>query len=299
MRAFGLFLATIALTLLLAAALAYPVYALTAPHVPGLEFHRLASRLWQVLMLAGVVWLARRLRLRDRADYGYGTPRPRWLAEACAGLGLGVATMLLVTAAMLLLGVRTPLPAVDAARVVHVLLSGLASGLAVGFLEETFFRGVLQGAVRRELGDKPLAIVAAVALVAVLYASLHFLARISIPASAVGPLSGFRLLAAAGANFMSFGTIADAFWSLTAVGALLGLAREYTGSIALGVGLHAGWVWVMRATVGLTAAPPASPRAWLVSRSDGYTGWLVLAFTIAFLLVAVPALRTYRRQQRS
>ena len=54
MRTFGLFLAAIAVTLVLAAALAYPVYALLAPHVPGLEFHRLASRLWQVLMLAGV-----------------------------------------------------------------------------------------------------------------------------------------------------------------------------------------------------------------------------------------------------
>jgi uncharacterized protein len=293
MRAFGLFLAAILVTLVAAAALAYPVYLIAAPLWPGLEFHKLASRLWQGLMFIAVVVLVRRLRLTSRADFGYGTARARWLAEAGTGIALGLLTMFPVTVLLLALGVRTPL-APGVARLGHLIGSAALSGLAVGLLEETFFRGLLQGAVRRELGQGLLRRALALALVALLYAALHFLARVPIPAAELGPLSGVRLLSSVGASFFSFGSIADAFLALTAVGLLLGLAREYTGSIALSLGLHAGWVFVMRLTIGLTAPAPAAHYAWLVSRSDGYTGWLVLALTVLLILASGPLLGRYR-----
>ena len=89
-----------------------------------------------------------------------------------------------------------------------------------------------------------------------------------------------------------------ALLSLFAVGVLLGLATWWTGSIALAVGLHAGWVWIMRATVGTTELDGATPYAWLISREDGYTGWLVLAWTLVITLGAAlfrGRLRAWRR----
>ena len=293
MRAFTLFLAAIAGTLLIAALLAYPLYLFVHPLRPEWWFDRIATRLWQLLMLVAVVFVVRHLRLTSRSDFGYGAPRRRWRRQFWIGLAAGLVTMLPVTCALLALDVRPLRAELDSGLLVDALLAGLGSGLAVGFLEETFFRGLMQGAVLREW-RRPLP---AILLVAVVYAALHFLARVRIPHEQVGWHSGFTLLGAVLGNFTAPGTVLDSFLSLVAVGLLLGLVTWWTGSIALAVGLHAGWVWIMRTTVGVTSGNAAAPFAWLVGRSDGYTGWLVLGWTLLVTALAV-ALRGHLRSWR-
>jgi uncharacterized protein len=279
---------------LLAAALAYPLYALIHPLKPEWWFDRIAARLWALLMLVALLGVARRLQLTSKRDWGYGAPRRRWLRQFAVGLAVGIATMLPVTLSMLALGLRVPPPDLALATLGKALLAGLGSGLAVGFLEETVFRGLLQGAVIAEL-KRP---VVAILLVSALFAALHFLAGTRIPHQQVTWHSGLVLLAAAGHNFAAPALIIDRLLALFAVGVLLGLAAWWTGSIALSVGLHAGWVWIMRATVGATRPEAGAPLAWLVSREDGYTGWLVLGWTLLITLAAVAVrgrLRAWRR----
>ena len=295
MRAFTLFLAAIAGTLLLAALLAYPLYLFVHPLEPEWWFDKIATRLWQLLMLVAVVFVVRHLRLTNRRDFGYGAPRLRWRRQFWVGLAAGLVTMLPVTFALLALGVRSLRPELDSALLAQALLAGLGSGLAVGFLEETFFRGLMQGAVLREW-HRPLPVIL---LVAVVYAALHFLARVRIPHAEVDWHSGFTLLGAALGNFTAPGAVVDAFLSLTAVGLLLGLVTWWTGSIALAVGLHAGWVWIMRTTIGVTSGNAAAPLAWLVSRSDGYTGWLVLGWTLLVTALAIASRSRLREWRRS
>jgi membrane protease YdiL (CAAX protease family) len=283
MRAFLAFMTAIAGTLVLAALLAYPLYLFIHPIQPDWWFHKIASRLWQLLMLGGVAIVVWRLHLTNRRAWGYGVPRPLWLRQFGVGLAAGLLTMLPVTLSMLALDVRPLRPELDAARLVNALLAGMASGLAVGFLEETFFRGLLQGAVLREL-RRPLL---GIAIVSIVYSALHFLARDRIPHEQVDWQSGLTLLKSVGANFAAPSTIVDSFLALVAVGGLLGLITWWTGSIALAVGLHAGWVWMMRTTVGATAANEDSPLSWLISDADGYTGWLVLAWTLVISTVLV------------
>ena len=294
MRTIAYFLAAILGSLLVAAALAYPVYLGVHALNPAWAFHRIASRLWLVLVVAAAAWVAVRLRLNRRADWGYGAPRHRFLRDLCFGFAGGLLSMLPVALMLIALGTR-PLAAVGSARLIHLVFSGLLSGIAVGFVEETLFRGLLQGAVQKELGAGRWARLSAVLLVALLFAALHFLARIEIPAAQVSPTSGLRLLAAVGTQFAAFGTIADSFFALFAVGILLGVARLHTGNIALAVGLHAGWVTVMRFVVGATARPQDARYAWLASQSDGFTGWLVFAWTLAILCVLVAAWRPFSR----
>lgn len=282
MRALTAFLALIVGTLLLTAALSYPAYLAVHALNPAWPFHKIASRLWLVLAVAGAAWLGRQLKLKGRADWGYGGTRAAFLGDFGRGFGAGVVTMLPVAALLIALGAR-PLAPVGAARLAHLLVSGLLSGLAVAFVEETLFRGLLQGAVEREFRGRRVAAAVGIGLVAVLYAALHFLARITIPEAEVGPWSGFTLLAAVGDQFADFGAITDSFLALLAVGVLLGVARRHTGTIALATGLHAGWVLVMRVVVGATARPETARYAWLVSHSDGFTGWLVTAWTVALL----------------
>ena len=87
--------------------------------------------------------------------------------------------------------------------------------------------------------------------------------------------------------------IADAFLALTAVGVLLGLVRAATGNIAACIGMHAGWVWVMLVTRELTQPLHGAPLGFLLSRFDGFVGWLVLGWIV---LLAVPVWRFYQRR---
>lgn len=291
MRAYFWFLAAIVGTLVLIAALAYPAYLAVHPLQPEWQFHKIASRLWQLTMLGGVAFVVWRLRLNTKAAWGYGLPRPAWLRQFGIGLAAGLLTMLPVTLTMLALDVRPFRPDLDAARVVKAFFAGMLSGLAVGFVEETFFRGLFQGAVVREL-RRP---VVGILLVSVVYSAVHFLARVKIPHEQVDWHSGLVLLASVGSKFATPALIVDSFLSLVAVGVLLGLVAWWTGSIALSVGLHAGWVWMMRTTVGATAANEDSPLAWTISRADGYTGWLVLAWTIAIAAAVIANRDRFRR----
>ncbi len=71
--------------------------------------------------------------------------------------------------------------------------------------------------------------------------------------------------------------------------------RSITGNIAAGLGLHAGWVWVMLVAHEWTQPVEASPLRFLLSRFDGFVGWLVLGWT---LLMGVGLWRFYARRSR-
>jgi hypothetical protein len=283
MRALGWFLTVLLGSLVLASLLAYPAFLALHPIQPLWRFDKIATRLFQLFALLGVVRLVRRHGLLHARDWGYGVSRRLWRRDFIFGVIAGIVTMLPVTVTMLLSGARTIAPDLTVSIAWHAVLAGIGSGLAVGFLEETFFRGLMQRAVVRDL-DKP---ALGIALVSVLYAALHFLARVRIPPEAVTWHSGLDLLAGVTAQFLAPAEIVDSFLSLTAVGVLLGWVSLRRGNIAAAVGLHAGWVCVMRTTIGITHLDDTGPWAWLVSHSDGYTGWLALAWTMV-LLALVP-----------
>jgi membrane protease YdiL (CAAX protease family) len=270
MRAGAGFLAAIFGTLLLAALLAWPAWLLAHALVPEWPFHRVVSRFWQLLLLIGIVLTLRRLGLRGREDWGYGLPRARFLREAGAGLAIGLATMLPMTLTMLALGIVQFRTGFDAAMLVNSLMGGLLAGFGVAMLEETFFRGLMYRAISRESG-----FAAAAWSTALVYSAVHFLARAKIPADEVAWDSGFRLLGGALAHFSDPLSIADSFVTLVLVGLMLAIVRRRTGAIAAGIGLHMGWVAVIKVTMGLTRVNEDADWSFLVGPFDGYTGWLV------------------------
>jgi membrane protease YdiL (CAAX protease family) len=289
MRSFLAFFGLILVTLAAATVLAWPGYSLLAPHF-DVRFHRVASRIWMLLLLAGFVLVARRLGVADRASLGYGLPRRDFLRELLVALGLGVLTMTPIVGAMFALGLRELRPelALHGATIASLLAQGLATGLTVALVEETFLRGAMHSGVQRESGA-----VAAVLLISVLYAATHFLASHRIPADQLGPGSGVALLAGSLRAFAHPLGIADAFLCLAAVGVLLGIVRTLTGHVAACIGLHAGWVWVIQ-FVRESSRPVASqPLGWLVSDFDGVVGWLVLAWTV---VIGALLLRVYRKR---
>ena len=297
MRVFAHFLLAIVGTLLLTSVVVGPLWLALQPLLPGIPFAKLASRLWQLSMVGGVAFVVWRLQLRGKAAWGYALPRPQFLRQLGAGVLIGVITMTPVAVSILGLGLREWRPTLDALRWVELFFSGALTGLAVGFLEETFYRGLLLGALVRKTGTPRTNAVAnqlhqvvpavlAVLASSMLYASLHFLARSKIPAADVDAMSGLALLQQSLRHFAAPSTMVDSFLALTAVGTLLARARLWTGSIALSVGLHAGWVWVMKLAIGTTWIAPEAKGAGLINPIDGFTGWLVLGWTVSLTFAA-------------
>src|SRR5205823_10106027 len=107
------------------------------------------------------------------------------------------------------------------------------------------------------------------------------------------PRSGLELLAGTLHSWAQPAGMVDAFLALLAVGVVLGLVRAATGNIAACTGLHAGWVWVMLVAHELTRPARGAPLGFLLSRFDGFVGWLVLAWTA---VLAVPLWRYYSRR---
>lgn len=286
MRAFVWFLALMAVALAAVALFTWPAWMLLHPHF-DFPFHRIGERIGMLALLLGFVAVARRLKLADRASLGYGLPRRAFVREMVLALALGVASMLGVVAIMSLLGLLewTHLAGIGGRALAKLVLLRALSGLAVAFIEETFLRGAMHTAIERESGTR-----AAVLLTALLYAATHFFATFHIAAAQVTPHSGLDLLAGTLRAFAQPLGIADAFLALLAVGIVLGMVRAATGNIAACIGLHAGWVWVMLVAHELARPHPAARLSFLLSRFDGFVGWLVLLWTV---LLAGPLWRFY------
>ncbi len=281
MRAMLWFLAAIFGTLVLAAAVAWPVWLLAHSLEPDWPFHRIVGRLWQLLLLLGLLFTWRKLDLRGRGDWGYGLPRPILLRHFAAGLAIGLATMLPMTLAMSALGIHDLRADFSLPMLFEGIGAGALTGLAVAVVEETFFRGLMFRAVSRESG-----LAAAVWSTALIYSAIHFLARARIPQDEVVWDSGIRLLGGALAHFAEPALIVDSFVTLVLVGVLLALVRHRTGSIAAGIGLHMGWVCVIKSSTSITRVDEGARWSFLVGSFDGYTGWLVAAWGALLIAVA-------------
>jgi hypothetical protein len=158
----------------------------------------------------------------------------------------------------------------------RIFLVGVASGISVALIEETVFRGAMHTAIERESGPWTAAL-----LTAPLFAILHFFAKARIAPADVGWGSGFDLL------FLSFAPLGhpslvfDSFLSWLVVGSILSLTRVLTGNIAVAIGLHAGWVVVLRMLQEATVSGSSPAYSVWVGRFDGLLGYWLLPWGIA------------------
>jgi membrane protease YdiL (CAAX protease family) len=276
MRAFGWFVAAILLAGLLGALLAYPAYELTLSFA-HFAFHRVASRVAMLLLIAELVWVCRHLSLRQKKDFGYGLPWRRFL-KVSVGFGL-IGALTAGAGAWFLLGTHLRIVSPDfvpsTANFARIFAIGLASGVAVALLEETVMRGAMHTAIERESGPWMAAL-----LIAPLFAVVHFFAKAHIAPETVGWGSGFDLLQRSFAPLAEFSAVFDSFLAWLIVGLILSLTRVLTGNIAVALGLHAGWVVVLRMLQEATTSGSAPSHALWVSRFDGLLGYWMLPWGV-------------------
>lgn len=282
MRAFAWILGALSAAALVGALSAYPAYELTS-HFQPWPFHRVAGRMTMLVLVLELVWLCRYLGLTTKRDVGYGLPWRRFWKVALWSGAIGIATASVGAAFLLATGLRvwvdSPYTA-SAAGIARLLLIGVGAGIAVGLLEETVVRGAMHTAIERESGPW-----VAVLFTAPLFAILHFFDKASIPADQVSWSSGFTVLAPFFENLRHLNLVFDSFLAWLAVGLILSLTRVLTGNIATAVGLHAGWVVVLRILqVSTVRGSGVAYSAW-VSRFDGLLGYWLLPWAAAIGLV--------------
>lgn len=253
------------ITAVLASFLAYPIFILSG--APDISFFRsLVSRGGQAILLIGLFPLSRWLGFSWRV-FGFRKSFPHQLA---IGFCLGAIMLGLHVTGLLALGIRY----VDGDKLAHtdllpVFAKAAAIGIAVALMEETLFRGALLGIVRWMSGP-----ILAVIVSAAFYAALHFIGTYwTTDLALVGWDTGFRI------SLDGFSHLAnappDSLLALFLAGLLLGVIRAFIpGSLGYCVGIHAGWVFIIKSAKPLTRFVPESSYAGLVGSYDRFVGFL-------------------------
>jgi membrane protease YdiL (CAAX protease family) len=289
-RTFALFVALLAASLIVAAALTYPVWLLVGA-VSVEPVHRVMNRLAMLIALIGLIVLTRRLRLSHGSALGYGLPRGAFLRQLGLGWLAGVGLMLPLVALLLGFDVRQIKPGLDG-DLPPIILQGLLSGLAVAFIEETFFRGLLFAAVARTSGAR-----AAIIAPSILYAALHFLGgKLRVPPEDVSWEHGFHVLSRLFERYAQPLAFIDSFLALLMLGILLAVVRLRTGAIAACIGLHAAGVCTIFILRNTTVVNGGAELAGIVGSYDGVIGWAALAW---FAVIGVAYLQLYKPQLSS
>ncbi|MBN2490199.1 MAG: CPBP family intramembrane metalloprotease [Planctomycetes bacterium] len=277
MREFLILTAYLLLALCLAAGL-LPVLDAALASVADVRADRLFYRAAMVIALLGLWPLLRWRRLQDRASLGYALSRAQFLARLWWGWLAGLVVLAGLLGLEWLAGIRLPRPEIDPSKLLTVVVGGIIGGLLVALIEETFFRGVMHSALRRRLSFATTA-----SLSAALYASLHFVRPPRLAADfEVTWNTGWKLLAAMPRAYAEPLALLDSWIALFAVGVFLSLVRERSGNIALAIGLHAGWIAVIKTGKYVTMLQTEAPLAFLVDRYDGIIGWLAAGWIALF-----------------
>jgi membrane protease YdiL (CAAX protease family) len=277
MRASAWFLGVLALAALILGCIAYPVYlGISALHV--WPFHRVYGRLAMVVVVILLVGLFRRLGVRTKRDFGFGLPRRRFMREMLLWCAIGIATAALGAGFMLAGRLRAPDPAFvpTVFAILRVIVNGIASGFAVAFFEETLARGGMHTAIARESGGWTASIVTAF-----LFAFLHFFAKASIPPDEVAWRSGFDVLVRSFAPLGRLGFVFDSFMAYFAIALILSMTRVLTGNIAVAIGLHSGWVIVLRIMQQCTIRTNDATYGIWLGAFDGLVGFWMIPWSIA------------------
>lgn len=261
----------------------------SADGVPTYAMGRVLRRFLMVTVLVLLVAFRRRLAIGSIAKSGLRLGRG-WGKELGLGAGLGVGSLALFL--VLLVGLGACGRGAEEAPLAQVLLKALGTACAVGLLEEVLFRGFVLRSLARGLGVRQ-----GLVWSSALYSILHFFrAKVYAPVG-FDPWIGLKTLAACFAPIAREPMVlADpSRWNesilpgtvgLFLVGVVLGVAALRSGRLWVSIGLHAGWVFVLK-TKGLMVARAGNDLRWLYGDSKVVTGVLGWAFLLGLWVLLV------------
>ena len=253
------------------------------------DMGRVTRRLLMIGALVVLIAFRKRLDIGSLATTGLRGSR-HGLRELLQGIALGVGSLALFMVLLTALGAWEPRE--SSGSVVSVLLKSLLAGAGVGIAEEILFRGFLLQSLAVSLGSGW-----ALFWSSALYSILHFFrAKVPVPVG-LDPLIGlktvgefFSPLVAEPAVLLDRArwdeSIVPGTVGLLLVGIVLGYAFVRTKRLHMSIGLHAGWVFVLKFQK-LFISRSGHELRWLYGGKVVVTGVLGWAFLLALWAVLV------------
>ena len=275
--------AYLVLCALVSALIAYPLHFILPQ---ALDFQTLVFKCAQLLMITGLFPLGRRLGL-GWADIGVADVNSQFWRQMLRGFGYGALMLGLHVLFLWVADIREPLAdKLQISRIIRLAYKGVAVGFAVALLEEPMFRGFLQASLAKRL-HRGIAVLAGAGY----FAGLHFLTTSLRPAyEEVRWDTGFVLVLDAFRNLPNL--YPDSFLALFVAGVFLGCARLLVprSGLSYSIGIHAGWVFILKATNPLSFCNLTSPWIRTVSPFDGTIGYLSASWTAVLVVFLVARL---------
>lgn len=245
------------------------------------DFHRYFNRCLLLMALVGVGLLWRATKIKSWAELGW-TDFPKTKTYIGMGLLIGLASLMAVATLGLIFEAREFRPAHPLGEWGKHWLNTLGAAIAVGVLEETLFRGMLFGLLRRDMNWRWAAVASAV-----LFTSVHFIdQRPNI--SEITWSTGFTAFPQFIHDFAS-----DPHWPAYAVnlflaGLILAGAFQRTGNLFIAIGIHAGWIIALK-TNSFISSPVNTHVFWGYNKtSDGWAATPLLVVMAWYILLNDP-----------
>jgi len=246
-----------------------------------LPFPRIFDRTVMATLLAALLLWSRALGFNCLIRRGFAAPRAN-PGRAALGLALGLgAIAILFTAAIVMRHAAHPL---EAGSLVARIAKNLIPAIAIGIIEEGFFRAFLLGGMLREFGRRT-ALVAS----AFIYALAHLVrAPAHFYLAGFHPMAGLADLGQSAAQLAHPLAAAPTLIGLTLLGLVLGQAFIATGNVYFSIGMHAGFVLGAKSWPAIAHGAAAAPR-WLAGAGPVPLIAAPAAWLIAIvLLLALP-----------
>ncbi len=262
------------------------------------ELHRVLSRIFMIGIFL-FLFLFRKLLFVGKGLFApvyFQSGAGKWFL---IGFALGVATLALQVLLAVIFDARSVnVAGFEWGRFAQKALKAFFSASLIGVIEEFIFRGVLYGKINRARSFWM-----ALLISSLIYSTAHFFRPKDIaPIDNLTIWSGFVVLGQILTPFAEPDFIYEAV-GLFLVGVCLVFAYRYSKSLYFAIGLHAGWVFVIKMDGMFVARTlPDLISLWGSSNIVGgiYT-WLLLVIIAVFIRVAIPHIETKinERQIRS
>lgn len=281
MRTALIFTIVFASALLAGAILAYPAFlAINCFH--EMAFHKVISR---TTVLSGLIFSLFYLRfygLLNRENLGFHTLNDNGRRLFFRGFAAGMIILILLDGILLLLDIYSfdERLVITPGSFLLVVIKAMITGLLVGLIEETIFRGALFGGLRKQSNAA-----IAVFVTSFVYAAVHFLKYRAVPENMdIGWFTGIEIFPAALFRFSNPVTI-DSFITLFILGCLFAMVRLRSQSLIACIGLHAGIVATLKVFNYLTNFSGGTSFDYLVNKYDHQFGYLASSLLLLAILI--------------
>lgn len=246
------------------------------------DFGRVMRRIIMAVVLILILLLRKQLMIGSLIKRGI-KPIRGWGEQLQMGFLLGAGLFIFYVTILWISGIQTFDPS---ARLFHDIIFRLPIllliAVLVGCIEELLFRGfIFQGMLL------DMSAVSAVCISSLFFSSLHFFRVKFIVSTGFQPLVGFSIIYHTFENIIvDFSANLSTLIGLFLVGAVLSYSFLRTKSLYLAIGLHAGWVFLIKTNKLIFDHHAGKNVAWLFGDDyivTGVLGWIFLLFTFVLI----------------